>query len=145
MNKEKLVENIMTSGFLMYKRLSNGIKSPGIPRNQFELLYSISLENGKPMKHFGDKLMISKPNLTVMADRLIDQGFVERIFNPEDRRVIILSVTKKGEEFLNDQVEKIKQEMLKGFRLLSDEDALRLNEIIDEMNYIFNKLEGDRT
>lgn len=140
MNKEKLVENIMTSGFLMYKRLSNGIKSPGIPRHQFELLYSICLENGKPMKYFGEKLMISKPNLTVMADRLIEDGLAERLFDPEDRRVILLSVTQKGQEFLNEQVKKIKEEMTKSFDLLSEEDALRLNEILDEMKNIFNKL-----
>jgi DNA-binding MarR family transcriptional regulator len=141
MNKEKLVENIMTSGFQMYKRLSNGINAPGIPRGQFELLYSISFENGKPMKYYGEKLMISKPNLSVMADRLIEQGYAERIFDPNDRRIIILNVTMMGQEFLDTQVKRIKEEMLRGFDSLTNEDAQRLNEIIDEMKYIFNKLE----
>jgi DNA-binding MarR family transcriptional regulator len=141
MNKEKLVENIMTSGFLMYKRLSNGINAPGIPRHQFELLYSISFENGKPMKYYCDKLMISKPNLSVMADKLIEEGYAERAFDPDDRRIIILRVTSKGQEFLNKQVKRIKEEMTKGFDSLSEEDAQRLNEIIDEMRDIFNKLD----
>jgi DNA-binding MarR family transcriptional regulator len=141
MNKEKLVENIMTSGFQMYKKLSNGINAPGIPRSQFELLYSISFENGKPMKYYGEKLMISKPNLSVMADRLIEQDYVERIFDPDDRRIIILKVTKVGQEFLNTQVKRIKEEMLRGFDSLTNEDAQRLSEIIDEMKYIFNKLD----
>lgn len=141
MNKEKLVENIMTSGFMMYKRLSKGINTPGIPRHQFELLYSIHLDNGKPMKYYGEKLMISKPNLSVMADRLIEENYAERVFDPEDRRIIILRVTKKGEEFLENQVKKIKEEMIKGFDKLSEEDAQRLNEIIDEMKDIFYKLD----
>lgn len=145
MSMEKLLENIMTSGFLMYKRLSRGIPSSYISRNQFELLYSIVLENGKPMKYFGDKLMISKPNLTVMADKLIEEGYVEREFDPNDRRVIILRVTKKGEDFLYEEVKRIKQEMSKSFDSLSNQDVQRLNELLNEINGIFNKLDqGDK-
>ena len=140
MNKEKLAENIMTSGFMMYKRLSKGLSTPGISRNQFELLYSISLENTKPMRYYGEKLMISKPNLTVMADKLIKDNYAQRTYEPGDRRIIILSVTKKGEEFLEDQIRRIKQKMILGFNELSDADAQRLNEILDEMKSIFLKI-----
>jgi DNA-binding MarR family transcriptional regulator len=141
LSKEKLVENIMTSGFLMYKRLSKGMNASDLPRSQFELLYFISLENDKPMKYYGDKLMISKPNLTVMADKLIGEGYVERVFEPSDRRIIILRLTQHGENYLYNEMVKIKQTMVKRFEALNDSEVERLDEIIDEMKNIFNKID----
>lgn len=44
---------------------------------------------------------VSHASLTSMVDRLEEEGAVERVFSKEDRRVILLKLTKAGEEYLH--------------------------------------------
>ncbi len=43
---------------------------------------------------------VSHASLTSMVDRLEEEGAVERVFSREDRRVVLLRLTKAGEEYL---------------------------------------------
>ncbi len=65
--------------------------------HKMQLLGLIREANGMPMKYYGETLYISKPNLTKMINRLIECGFVERKNDEEDRRIIKIFMTDKGQ------------------------------------------------
>lgn len=140
MYRQKLVENFVTFMPQMFKRLMKGFPAFEISKQQLELLFRINGEDGKPMSHYSEKMMVPKPNLTVMADKLIEEGLIERGFDPNDRRVIILKITKKGEQYLSEHRKKAREFMMKKFDSFNDSDIKRLNEIIEEMKIILNKL-----
>ena len=140
LDREKLAENILNFLPSMFKRLMRSHPSFEMPKQQFGLLFHISKDNKKPMSFYSEKMMVPKSNLTVIADKLINDGFVERAFDPDDRRVIILALTKKGEEFINENIKRIKGEMKERLGSFNDEDIKRLNELIEEMKEIFNRL-----
>src|ERR1035437_4927441 len=48
------------------------------------------------MSEIGEKLFISKPNVTTLIDKLIENGFTERLPDKSDRRIIKIRITKKG-------------------------------------------------
>lgn len=141
MDREKLAEDLLNFLPTMFKKLMKVHPTFEIPKQQMGLLFNISKENGKPMSYYSEKMMIPKPNLTVIADKLINDGFVERAFDPSDRRVIILALTKKGEEYINENIKRIKGEMMERLDSFNDGDIERLNELILEMKTIFDRLD----
>lgn len=52
------------------------------------------------MSELGKQLYISKPYMTVLVDQLIQEGYVERLRDPEDRRIVNISITRKGTRHL---------------------------------------------
>ena len=140
MDREKLAENILNFLPLMLKRLMKAHPHFEMPKQQMGLLFNISKENRKPMSYYSEKMMIPKSNLTVISDKLIKEGFIERDFDSNDRRVIILALTQKGEEFISENIKRIREEMVERLDSFNDEDIKRMNELIEEMKEIFYKL-----
>lgn len=138
--KEKLAENLVTLVPTIFKQLMKGFPVFELPRQHIQLLFTIGHDNGKPMSYYSEKLMMPKPNLTVIADKLIEERLIERVFDPADRRVVILKITEKGEESIREHKEKVRCDVGEKLDLLSDNDIKRLNDIIDEMKVILKKL-----
>lgn len=66
----------------------------------------VLLREKKPlsMSELGKQLSISKPYMTVLVDQLIQEGYVERLRDPEDRRIVNISITRKGTRHLKQAV-----------------------------------------
>jgi DNA-binding MarR family transcriptional regulator len=63
---------------------------------QFKALLLISEEEGTRMRELARMMGGSFSNATVLVDRLVERGFVERLAEPEDRRVVLVRVSKEG-------------------------------------------------
>lgn len=140
MDREKLAENLQTFVPLMFKKIMKAFPASEISQPQIGLLFHVKKNKGKPMSYYSEKMMVPKSNLTVISDSLIKEGYIERKFDPSDRRVIILELTGKGEEFLNNYKEKVREQIKKRLDNLEEEDVIRLNELIEEMKSIFEKI-----
>lgn len=141
MDREKLAENIQTFVPLMFRKIMKVFPTFEISKQQIGLLFHVKHDNKKPMNFYSDKMMIPRSNLTVISDKLIEEGYIQRLYDPSDRRVVILEITSKGEECLNGYKEKVKKEMIKRLDVLNDEDIKRLNVLLEEMKTIFNKVD----
>lgn len=140
MDRDRLSENMITLIPIMYKKLCKNLPSFEITRQQMELLHLIKLDDGKPMKYYCDKLMVSKSNLTVIADKLIDEGLIRRENDPDDRRIIILKLTRNGDIYIKKKFEIIKQDISNKLSMLDDEDIEKLNRLFSEIKEILSKL-----
>lgn len=141
MEREKFVESFASFIPYLFKKVMRGFQVGGISKMQLELLFKISNENGKPMSYYSEKMVIPKSNLTVLSDKLIKEGYVERVYDRNDRRIIILSITEKGEAVLTEHKNMMKKAMVKKLESISDEDIKRLNLLIEEMKEILGKIE----
>lgn len=63
---------------------------------QFKALLLISEEETIRMRDLARKLGGSFSNATVLVDRLVGRGLVERLMEPQDRRVVLVRTTKEG-------------------------------------------------
>lgn len=140
MEKEKLVESLLNMIPVIHKKLISSLGVCGTTRQQFELLHFLSHQEGKSMSFYGEKMGISKPNLTVVADRLIDEGFMERDYSKEDRRVIILRLTQKGKDYVAEQKQIFKAEIAKRLKTLQADDIIQLENSISNIIDILDKL-----
>lgn len=139
MDRRILIENILTLLPLLHKKFSKDMASCSISRQQMELLFHVNLDGDKPMSYYGTKLMISKPNLTVLADKLIEEGYIERVLSPADRRVVLLRMTAQGLAFFETQKQRLVAMMLEKLEVYEDYEILRLNELFSEIRAIFLK------
>jgi MarR family 2-MHQ and catechol resistance regulon transcriptional repressor len=76
---------------------------PNFKLLHFEILRVLKDEGTMHVAKIGEKLIIAKAQMTHLIDKLAALGFVERETCPADRRTVNISLTKKGEKFLQEQ------------------------------------------
>ena len=87
----------------LYERLSSWeqdvVKSSGLSTAQMHTIEIVGHEDGSPlrMKDLAKKMGVTTGTLTVMIDRLEQQGLLRRIPHETDRRSYLIALTKKGQ------------------------------------------------
>lgn len=71
---------------------------------QLKALLLISEEEGIRMRELARKLGGSFSNATVLVDRLVDRGLVERMADPQDRRVVLVRAADEGQQLIDQLV-----------------------------------------
>lgn len=84
-----------------YIKLCKKLKMKEIEFQALYLIY-ISKDKGVKMSLLGDELEIVKSGVTVLVDRLSLAGLVKRRPDLEDRRIMNVIITEKGNEIMND-------------------------------------------
>jgi MarR family transcriptional regulator, organic hydroperoxide resistance regulator len=67
---------------------------------QVKSLFFIANEGGVNFRKLAQALKVTPSNVTGIIDRLVEQGMVTRTENPEDRRMLMLQLTGKGEALI---------------------------------------------
>ncbi|MDE2028100.1 MAG: MarR family transcriptional regulator [Candidatus Omnitrophica bacterium] len=81
-----------------------GLITPyGITRAGFNVLRILSRSQGKACKQneISQLMLVSRANITGLVDSLSRKGLVERIDDPNDRRVNMIKLLPKGERLLD--------------------------------------------
>lgn len=73
----------------------------GISSTDLRAVSFVSLENGATPKLTGDHLGLTTGAMTTLADRLERAELVSRDANPQDRRSVVLRVTPRGAEMID--------------------------------------------
>lgn len=94
---ELVVENLMSIYPLLARSISKSIRakttlSPGT----LFTLGALSHHAKLTMTGIGCHLSIPKPHVTALVDKLIKDDLVERLLDPNDRRIIYIQLTEKG-------------------------------------------------
>ena len=110
---EKVMMGIFRVSEFFKKKSTELFAKYGITFSQYNVLRAIgSSENGQNNINNIRKIMVvSGPNITMIAKRLEKNGFLLRERNPEDERVTLLKITPKGRRTLN-KIIKDKNEFL---------------------------------
>ncbi len=78
-------------------------------------------------------VMLDKnPDLTRLGDRLVQKGLIHRELNPQNRREVLMQITKEGMALLEQidvQMEKVKA----AWQNLTDEEAEQLSDLLDKL------------
>ncbi len=105
MEKAELIKEVMELqhvGDIILRRFA---PEPWIELNltiaQLKSLFFIAAREKTNFKKLAEALNVTPPNVTGIVDRLVEQGLVSRTENPEDRRIMLLQITDKGRDLLN--------------------------------------------
>jgi MarR family transcriptional regulator, organic hydroperoxide resistance regulator len=73
----------------------------GLTLPQFEMLSTLAISSCTNQQELAERLQVTKGNLVGLIDRLGERGWVERVPDPEDRRVNKVRLTAGGKEILD--------------------------------------------
>jgi MarR family transcriptional regulator, organic hydroperoxide resistance regulator len=93
---------------------------------QLKSMFFIAAKGKTNFKKLADALGVTPPNITGIIDRLVEQGLVSRTENSEDRRIMLLQVTEKGQELVNNLHENRFLQMNSLMMNLTEEELLAL-------------------
>ena len=107
------------------------------PNTNYELFYracnGIYPEGNKTMGEFSNALSVPLSTATRIADWLVDNGYVQRLPDSEDRRVVRVSLTDMGKELYKAIDRYIRQRMLQMLAGLTTEERVILLTLISKV------------
>jgi DNA-binding MarR family transcriptional regulator len=102
--------------------------------SEFKVMGMLTRHGSLNISRIGKWLGISKSNMTANIDKLIEENMVERKSDPNDRRVINVSLTEKGVEYMNRSWDEAHEAV-----------KMRLSSLtIEEMDSLYTSLENIR-
>jgi DNA-binding MarR family transcriptional regulator len=97
---------------------------------QLKALLLISEEEGIRMRELARRLGGSFSNATVLVDRLVDRGLVERLADPQDRRVVLVRVAAEGQQLIDRLVTSWRTLSTPLLEALAPEDLSKVHEAL---------------
>ena len=76
-------------------------RGPRISVPQFRTLELLGRMPGCSLSDVAEHLGVSRPTASVLVDRLVRRGLVERAQHPQERRRVVLSLTRSGQALLD--------------------------------------------
>lgn len=125
-NRKKLIEEIMTNFHAMKNKMhvqgaQTGSKD-GITHSQLFVLAIIERNQNIGIKEISEKLNISPSATTQLVDGLVENGYVVRKADSEDRRALQLELSPKGTKQIAELKDKRMKMMSALFDVLSDKE-----------------------
>lgn len=124
---------------LIHRNFYRNLTTP-VPLNQFATLMTLRLEKQATLSEIGQRLQISKQQMTNICDKLLHAGLITKRQDSEDRRRMLISMTSAGEKILDDQNELVRQRFLSSLRRLSEEERTELRHSITNLNHYIEKM-----
>ena len=98
----------------------------------FGLLFADVVREQVRMTDVSRFMMVSKPAVTQAVNRLVEQGFVERVNDPGDRRVVYIQPTETGRQRFQDELEMRMELMRRAVSRIGEEKGALLAELLTE-------------
>ncbi len=92
------------------------------------------------MTELSREMLMSKQQMTPIIDKLVSQGFAQREYDSADRRIIQISITAAGLEFLAALKEKIFIILEEKLAYLEEQDVIRLSNAITALQDLLLKI-----
>lgn len=138
--KEKIAENLIALLPFYHKKIFQGVT--GMQAAQYRLLGTLLREGTSlPMSELGKRMYLSKPYMTVLVDQLIRDGYVRRIPDSDDRRVINIAITPAGSGYLKKAAVGHKETIIDMLSSLNKEDLEEFCRSLEKMRIIIARID----
>jgi DNA-binding MarR family transcriptional regulator len=144
-NLEIIVDNLFSLFPLFHKKLlhpSDCFIKKDISPSHFHILVMLSETDKMSVSEIGKKLSISKPNMTPLIDKLVEERMVERLPDSKDRRIINIAITSKGVEYIDTTKAQISSNLESKLMSLSADELEELSCSLKIMNNILSKIDS---
>lgn len=144
MNEKKEITELLTLlPYFHYKierPIKHLLKNSKISFETYYCLKILSKNDAVKMTDLSLFLHMSKQQTTKMINGLYEYGFVTRLFDPKDRRIIKIKITEKALQYFIDYEEKLNDQFLQILKdQFKEEDIQKLYQIIQELNTVLQK------
>ncbi|MDY0407953.1 MarR family winged helix-turn-helix transcriptional regulator [Virgibacillus soli] len=110
------------------------------PGSQSDILFLLERSGPKRMSELADLLYLTPGAVTTSSNKLIENGYVSRYRDQDDRRVVYLEMTEKGKQMMTELQNEGRKSMKVVFNHLSNEDLEFFINMIEEASTNINNL-----
>ena len=105
------VTSVMRAQQLLLSRVEDTLKPYGLTFAAYEALrlLAFSRRGSLPMGKMGERLMVHPASVTNAITRLEQRGLVERRLSPDDRRVVLATITPDGQALVRAATEALNE------------------------------------
>ncbi len=142
---ERMVDNILIYYPLLYRKIKSSINEEkclkyGKSDGYYQILGMLMFWGPLPISKVGRQLCISKPNMTPLIDKLVNDEMVKRLRSQKDRRVVNIEITEHGRKFMM-EARKVVEGNIKGnLSSLNEEELKILNESLENIKRLALKI-----
>jgi len=111
------IRRLMQAGELFTKELN---KTYQVSAPQLHCLLALHENGPLPPSQIARHIMVKSSTVTGIIDRLEQKGFVERLRNSPDRRIITIQLTEAGKELANNAPPPIQHKIVDGIKKLPE-------------------------
>lgn len=141
---EKMVDNILIYNPLFYKKIKTSIKhlksKYSKPEGYYQILGILISSKFMSTSEIGRMLYISKPNMTPLIDKLVEDNMVKRVRSHKDRRIVYIEITEDGKNFLYDARKAVEQNIRENLSKLDENDLRVLSESLENIKKMVMKI-----
>jgi MarR family transcriptional regulator, organic hydroperoxide resistance regulator len=141
---DRLTRTLLISPEVLSRKIDKQILTIALKGMQIRMgmyhllvLQLLADEGDQAVNDMGQKLAISKSQMTFATNRLIDLGLINRQPDDEDRRKIRINLTLRGRWVMEELTKNIQKEMNRLLNDLTDEDIIHLESgllILDQLS-----------
>ncbi len=111
-----------------------------LPPSHVKVIIYLKHNGNCSISKIAKDLLISKPNMTPIIDKLVSENMVTRYTDSRDRRIIRVELTEKGTIFIKDQEKLIKALLAEKISSLPIDDLKYLSDHIVHIKDIILKI-----
>ncbi|MEK6755100.1 MAG: MarR family transcriptional regulator [Bacteroidota bacterium] len=117
-----------------FSRLSaKDIERYGLTQPQFAVFEALGHLGSMTTGEIGKKILVTGGCVTVIVDNLEKEGLVERTRSNEDRRVIQVQLTAKGEQLFRDVFQQHAERITELASVLTEEEQIQLSGLLKKL------------
>lgn len=117
------------------------LKNYKITSPQFVALQWVKEEGTLTIGELSNKISLAFSTTTDLIDRLEKKGFVKRVQDIEDRRVVRILMLDKGEKIINEVIKQRQDYLRIVLESFSTEEVVHLNELLYALDEQMNKVD----
>ncbi len=121
---------LVRSAEVLHGDVSRGLLVEGLTPTQFSTLKALRFRGSMPQKDIATYLLKTGGNVTMVVDNLEKAGYVERLKDPEDRRLSVIRLTPSGQEMFDRVYPPHLQRIEEAMSVLSESDCSELARIL---------------
>lgn len=115
-------------------------KKYDITRTQQIIMLSLSVSGTLTMSQLAAKINTSNEQATRAVAQLVDRGFIVRMQNPDNRRVINIKLTEEAQVFFHKMKNEILDDLIGKFKDIPDDEMEILSQSLAQVSSVLKKV-----
>jgi len=124
---------LIRSAESLHATVSRGLLAEGLTASQFSTMKALKLQGPLAQRDIAKYLLKTGGNVTVVVDNLEKQGYVTRIRDTEDRRIVFVKLTDVGEQLFDRVYPAHRQRIRDAMTPLSDRECDQLIALLSKL------------
>lgn len=110
------------------------------PFDPHYMILCILMHESLPISEIGKRLHRSRPNMTALIGRLIEEGKVRREHDAKDRRIVRVAITRKGRQFVEERRRVVRSNIKRNISSLGQKDQEILCSSLENVTRITKRM-----